>query len=59
MSETTGDDPNDEPGLMTRIDGEPARLLVHIESIEEAEGRPTEASAPAQGPAPDPAGLAE
>jgi hypothetical protein len=31
------DDPNDEPKLMTRIDGEEARLLVHIEPIEDTE----------------------
>ena len=30
ITETTDDDPNDEPRLMTCIDGEPARLLVHI-----------------------------
>ena len=59
MSETTDEDPNDEPRLMTRIDGEAARLLVHIEPIEDAEDCPTTTSAPAQAPPPDSAGLAE
>lgn len=37
-----GDDPNDEPMLTTQIDGEDARLLVHIEPIDgtDAEPRP-------------------
>ena len=35
MSEPTDDRAN-EPRLMTRIDGEEARLLVHIEPLEEA-----------------------
>ena len=59
MSETTDDDPNDEPRLMTGIDGQAARLLVHIEPIEDAEDRPTEPSGPAQAPPPDPPGLPE
>jgi hypothetical protein len=59
MSETTGDDANDELRLMTRIDGEAARLLVHIEPIEEGEDRPSETSQPAQPPPPDTPGLAE
>ena len=59
MSETTANDPNDELRLMTRIDGEEARLLVHIEPIEDAEDAPTETSGLAQAPAPDPSGLAE
>ena len=54
MTETSDDDPKDEPRLMTSIDGEPARLLVHIEPIEGAEDRPTEESEPAQGSPPDP-----
>jgi hypothetical protein len=40
MSDTgagADEDPNDEPRLMTRIDGEEARLLVHIEPIDDAE----------------------
>ena len=59
MSETTDDDPKDEPRLMTSIDGEPARLLVHIEPIEGAEDDPTETTEPAQAPPPDSTGLAE
>jgi len=53
MSRTTGDDPKDEPRLMTSIAGEPARLLVHIEPIDDAEDHPTEAVEPAQGEPPD------
>lgn len=53
MSETTDDHPNDEPRLMTGIDGEAARLLVHIEPIEDAQDRPTEPSGPVQAPPPD------
>ena len=59
MSEPTDDDPNDEPRLMTRIDGEEARLLVHIEPIEEAEDGPEGTSGPAQASPPDSPGLAE
>ena len=59
MSETTDDDPNDERRLMTRIDGEAARLLVHIEPIEDADDRPTEPGGPAQAPPSDSLGLAE
>lgn len=59
MSETTEDDAKDEPRLMTRIDGEPARLLVHIEPIEDAGDRPTETDEPAQGSPHDSPGLAE
>ena len=59
MSETTDDDPKDEPRLMTSIDGEPARLLVHIEPIEDSDDPPTEAGEPAPAPPPDPPGLAE
>jgi hypothetical protein len=59
MSETTDDDPNDEPRLLTRIDGEAARLLVHIEPIEDAEDGPTDAGDPAQAPPPDSSGLTE
>ena len=56
MSETIDDDPNDEPRLMTRIDGEAARLLVHIEPMEDAEdGRGGAALAPPR----DSSGLAE
>ncbi len=43
MSEPTEDDPN-EPRLMIRIDGEEARLLVHIEPIEDADEDATGAS---------------
>lgn len=59
MSETTDDDPKDEPRLMTSIDGEPARLLVHIEPIEDAHDLPTETCEPAQAPPSDSPGLAE
>lgn len=59
MSVTTGDEANDEPRLMTSIDGEAVRLLVHIEPIEDAEGGPTEGCGPAQAPPPDSSGLAE
>ena len=59
MSETTDDDPNDEPRLMTSIDGEPARLLVHIELIEDADDRPTETGEPAQASPSDSPRLAE
>ena len=59
MSETTDDDSKDEPRLMTSIDGEPARLLVHIEPIADAEDPPTETSEPAQASPPDLPGLAE
>jgi hypothetical protein len=34
------DDPNDEPKLMTTIDGQEARLLVHIEPIEDTDANP-------------------
>lgn len=53
MSETTDDDSKDEPRLMTSIDGEPARLLVHIEPIEDAEEESTGAGEPPQASAPD------
>jgi hypothetical protein len=59
MSETTGDHPNDEPRLMTRIDGEAARLLVHIEPIEDAEDCPAETDGRAQARPSDSSGLAE
>lgn len=62
MSETTDEhdgESNDEPRLMTRIDGEEARLLVHIVPIENAGDAPTETAGPAQGPPPDSPGLAE
>jgi hypothetical protein len=59
MSETTGDETNDEPRLMTRIDGEAARLLVHIEPIEDAEDRPTDASDRPEAPPSDTSGLTE
>ncbi|HVL05615.1 MAG TPA: hypothetical protein VM388_06480 [Acidimicrobiales bacterium] len=58
MSEPTDDDPN-EPRLMTRIDGEEARLLVHIEPIEEAGEDATEPCEPDEGDRPVPPGLAE
>jgi hypothetical protein len=48
MSETTDNEPKDEPRLMTSIDGKPARLLVHIERIEDAEDPPTHTAEPAQ-----------
>lgn len=59
MSETTDDDPKDEPRLMTSIDGEPARLLVHIEPIEDAEDRSTDADEPGQASPSDSPGLAQ
>ena len=59
MSETTDDEPNGEPRLMIRIDGEAARLLVHIEPIEDIEEPPTEAGRSVQRPPPDSSGLAE
>lgn len=59
MTETTEDEPNGETRLMTSIDGEPARLLVHIEPIEDAAGRPTEEDGPAEAFPSDSPGLAE
>ena len=50
---------NGEPWLMTRIDGEEARLLVHIEPIDEDEDAPTEEDSPAVEPPPDSPGLAQ
>jgi membrane-associated phospholipid phosphatase len=50
---------NDDPAVMTRIEGEDARLLVHIERLDEAQpdtslGEPAVAPRP-----PDPAGLGQ
>lgn len=62
MNQTTDEhdgESNDEPRLMTRIDGEEVRLLVHIVPIEDAEDAPTETTEPAQGSPPDSPGLAE
>jgi hypothetical protein len=59
MSETIDDDPNDELRLMTRIDGEAARLLVHIEPMEDTDDLATETGGPAQPPPQDSSGLAE
>lgn len=53
MSEMTDDDPKDEPRLMTSIDGEPARLLVHIEPIVDGEDGSTEEGVPAQAAPPE------
>ncbi len=53
MTETIDDDPKDEPRLMTSIDGDPARLLVYIEPIEDDEDCPTEESEPAQAVPPE------
>jgi hypothetical protein len=53
MTDTTDDEPYEEPRLMTRIDGEAARLLVHIEPIEDVESPAAEACRPAQGAPPD------
>ena len=58
MSKPTNDDTN-EPRLMTRIDGEEVRLLVHIEPIEEAADGATEANEPDEGAPPGSPGLAE
>ena len=51
--------PNEEPKLMTHIDGEEVRLLVHIEPIEEAGGGTTEPVEPDQESPPKPPGLAQ
>ena len=59
MTEPTDEHPNDEFRLMTRIDGEEARLLVHIEPIEGAEDGPEGPDCPAQASPPDSPGLAE
>jgi hypothetical protein len=59
MSETSDDEANDERRLMTRIDGEAARLLVHIEPIEDGEDRATDAGGPAHAPPRDSSGLDE
>ena len=59
MSETNDDDRKDEPRLMTSIDGEPARLLVHIEPIDDSDHPPTGTYERPQAPEPDPPGLAE
>lgn len=58
-TETTGDDPKDEPRLMTSIDGEPARLLVHIEPIEGTDDGSTGTGGPLQASPPSATGLAE
>jgi hypothetical protein len=58
MSEPADEGAN-EPRLMTRIDGEEARLLVHIEPLEEAADDPTEANERDAGGPPSSAGLAE
>lgn len=59
MSETTDGDPKDDERLMISIDGEPARLLVHIEPIDDDTDGPTERGEPAQAPPSDSPGLAE
>jgi hypothetical protein len=59
MSENPDNDSKDEPRLMTSIDGEPARLLVHIEPIDDAVDHATEMAEPAQGTSPDEPGLAQ
>jgi hypothetical protein len=53
MSQERDDEANDEPRLMTSIDGAAARLLVHIEPIKDPEVRPTATAEPAQGDPPD------
>lgn len=58
MSQPT-DDPANEPRLMTDIDGEEARLLVHIEPIDPADEDATDRSAASEGEPGDHPGLAE
>jgi hypothetical protein len=58
-TETPDDDPKDDLRLMTSIDGEPARLLVHIEPIEDADDVPTSSDEPPQASPPSAEGLAE
>jgi hypothetical protein len=58
MSEPTDDQPN-ERGLMTRIDGEEVRFLVHIEPIDPADEDPTEPTGACEGKPDDSPGLAE
>lgn len=49
----------DDPRVMTRIDGEEARLLVHIEPIGDPGDGPTEEGRSAEGSPPESPGLAE
>jgi hypothetical protein len=58
MSEPTDDRPN-ERRLMTRIDGEEARLLVHIEPMDDAGEEATETNESDDGGLASSAGLAE
>jgi hypothetical protein len=59
MSESSADEANEERRLMTRIDGEAARLLVHIEPIDDGDDRATDTDGPAHAPPRDSSGLAE
>jgi undecaprenyl-diphosphatase len=52
-------DDNDDPRLMTRIDGEDARLLVHIERIDEADPGASPGDPEFDPPSPDPPGLGQ
>jgi hypothetical protein len=58
MNQPTADEAN-EPRLMTDIDGEEARLLVHIEAIDPTAGDPTGEDAAHEGDPEDGPGLAE
>ena len=58
-ADSSSPEDNDDLALMTRIDGEDARLLVHIERLDEAAPDPSSV-APAPGPVPpNPAGMGE
>lgn len=58
MSETTDDQPN-EHRLVTRIEGEEVRLLVHIEPITPAGDAATTADEGGQGEPDDGSGLTQ
>ena len=53
------DDDGGEPRLMSRIDGEEVRLLVHIEPIAGGVDDATDATEPAHAPRPESPGLTE
>lgn len=57
--EHPADDANDDPRLMTTIDGEEVRLLVHIEPMDGTEPDPTVEGEPAHGGGADSPPLAE
>lgn len=58
MNQRTENEAN-EPRLMTHIDGEDARLLVHIEAIDPTAGDATGEDAAHEGDPEDGPGLAE